>query len=272
MCGRFTLAIPSVTDLAEILGASFDPDLEAFYRPRYNIAPTNLHLVLRLSDSHRELVPARWGLVNRWAKDASAASRQINARSETAREKPAYRDAFERRRCVIPADGFYEWSGPKGARRPLWFHPPKGGLLHLAGLYESWSNPATGEQERTFTVLTTPANDVVAPVHDRMPAILDPADLDLWLATPHKGEPSTAEAAAALLRPAPHDLLVTRWVSPRVNATGYDAPDLIAEEREAGETSKEEPPPSERAPKGRKKGRASEPEEDMPLFARVKRA
>lgn len=270
MCGRFTLAIPSVTDLAEILGASFDPDLEAFYRPRFNIAPTNIHVVLRLSEGRRELVPARWGLVNRWAKDASAASRQINARSETARDKPAYRDAFERRRCVIPADGFYEWSGPKGARRPLWFHPPKGGLLHLAGLYETWTNPATGEAERTFTILTTPANDVIAPVHDRMPAILNPTDLDVWLTTPQKkGEPSTAEQAAALLRPAAHSAIEPRWVSPRVNATGYDAPDLIVEEREA---PKEEQPPSERAPKGRKKGRASEPEDDMPLFARIKRA
>src|SRR4051812_49025702 len=111
MCGRFTLAIPSVTDLAQILGASVDPALEAFYGPRYNIAPTNTHVVLRLQVGHRELVPARWGLINRWAKDASAASRQINARSETARERPAYREAFESRRCVIPADGFYEWSG-----------------------------------------------------------------------------------------------------------------------------------------------------------------
>jgi putative SOS response-associated peptidase YedK len=270
MCGRFTLAIPSVTDLAEILGASFDPALEAFYGPRFNIAPTSTHVVLRMHEGHRELVPARWGLVNRWAKDASAASRQINARAETARERPAYREAFERRRCVIPADGFYEWAGPKGARRPIWYHPPKGGLLHLAGLYESWKNPATGDKERTFTVLTTPANDLIAPVHDRMPALLDAADLDVWLATSDRGEPETGDQAMALLRPAPRSALEPRWVSRKVNAVGYDAPDLIAEDREAAEDQ----PPEAKATKGRKKKdeRPAEPEDDMPLFSRVKRA
>lgn len=277
MCGRFTLAVPSFPELAEILGAAADPALEALYKPRYNIAPTNTHVVLRLHDGHRELVPARWGLINHWSKDPSVGSRQINARSETARSRPAYRDAFERRRCVIPADGFYEWSGPKGARRPLWFHPPKGGLLHLAGLYETWKNPATGAPERTFTVLTTEANDLIAPLHDRMPAILSPEDVDAWIATPDEGEPSNADEAAKLLRPALSAALEARPVSTRVNGTTYDAPDLIcevsAEEVAPAPGARSAAPPADKseAARGRKRARAPEPEPDMPLFSRVNR-
>lgn len=266
MCGRFTLAVPSYTELAEIFGAVADPTQLAFYHPRYNIAPITTHVVLRMHDGRhgaREIVPARWGLVNRWAKDASGASRQINARSETVRERPAYRDAFEHRRCIVPADGFYEWAGVKGAKRPIWFHPPDGGLLNLAGLYETWKNPATGEPERTFTILTTAANDVVAPAHDRMPAIIRPADLDTWLMVPERGEASTADQAMALLRPAPNETFEPRWVSKRVNTAGYDAPDLIVEERE-GEVE------APKAGRGPKKG--PPPVDDMPLFSRLKRA
>ena len=268
MCGRFTLAVPSYAELAEILKVPIDPALEAFYRPRYNIAPTTPHVVLRMRDGQRQLIPARWGLINRWAKDASAASHQINARSDTARVRPAYRDAFEKRRCVVPADGFYEWVGPKGEKRPIWYHPPKGGLLHLAGLYETWKNPATGEPEKTFTILTTDSNSLIAPVHDRMPAILDPSDVDVWLATPGQGEPSSADQASELLRPAPSEALEPRWVSRKVNAAGYDAPDLIREVREGEMEAK---PAEGKGTRGRKKDRPSEPDEEMPLFAKVKR-
>ncbi len=279
MCGRFTLSLPTYSDLANLLGATPDPAIEALYRPRYNVAPTNVHLVLRAHEGHRELVPARWGLINHWAKDASSAARQINARSETARQRPAFRDALERRRCVVPADGFYEWTGPKGARRPLWFHAPSGGLLHLAGLYESWRNPETGEPVRTFTILTTAANDLIAPMHDRMPAILSADDVDAWLAVPdgvakEDGEEAvSAEEASALLRPAANDALVPRPVSTRVNAVTYDGPDLLdeAREEEATRTSaiREEGARATASPRRKVK---PAPEEEMPLFARVKRA
>jgi putative SOS response-associated peptidase YedK len=265
-----TLSLPSYTDLAEILHASVDPSVEEVYRPRYNIAPMSTHIVLRAREGRRELVPARWGLVNYWAKDASAASHQINARSETARTRPAYRQAFERRRCVVPADGFYEWAGPKGARMPLWYHPARGGLFHFAGLYETWNDPTTGSPVRTFTILTTTANDVIAPVHDRMPAILTPEDVDTWLATPGKDEPSNAEEASALLRPAPNDLLISRPVSRRVNSVQYDGPDLLCEDSEevAGSAA---PQAGSKAKAEAKRKKAPAPQDDMPLFANIKR-
>lgn len=269
MCGRITLAVQSYKDLADYFHAAVDPEVEAFYTPRYNIAPMSAHVVLRMHDGHREIVPARWGLINYWAKDRSVGSRQINARSETARTKPAYREAFERRRCVVPADGFFEWSGPKGARKPLWFHPAAGGLLTLAGLYETWKDPETGEPVRTFTVLTTPSNDFIAPIHDRMPAILLSKDVDRWLETPENGEPSNAEEANALLRPAPNDFLVARPVSTQVNSVGNEGPDLIREVRE------EEPPPAKAttpaSKTAAKRKKAAAPVDDMPLFAGLKR-
>ncbi len=223
MCGRFTLTLPDYDTLARALGVVVDPELAARYRPRYNVAPTNVHLVVRDGDAGRQVVSARWGLVNAWAKDRSAGLKQINARSETAAEKPAFRSAFATRRCVVPADGFLEWDGPKGARRPVWFHAADGGLVRLAGLYESFDDPTTGERERTFTILTTPPNDLVAPVHDRMPAVLLPADVSAWLA----GSTDVA-TARALLRPARAGLLVATAVSPRVNAVGNDDPGCLA--------------------------------------------
>jgi putative SOS response-associated peptidase YedK len=237
MCGRFTLTLPDYGTLARTLGVEVDPELAALYRPRYNVAPTDVHVVLRAKGGRREVVLARWGLVSSWAPDRSGAAKQINARSETAAQKPAFRDAFERRRCVVPADGFFEWAGPKGKRRPIWYHPAEGGLLRLAGLYESWRDPATGERERTFTILTTDANALVAPVHDRMPAVLLPADVDAWLGGPPGTEAEGAEAARSLLRPAPPELLVATPVSPRVNAVGNDDPGCLAPEAPpAGET------------------------------------
>ena len=128
----------------------------------------------------RELLPAKWGLVNSWAKDAKRAAAQINARAETLESRPAFKSAFAERRCVVPADGFFEWTGPKTARQPLWFHRPDGGLLLFAGLYEYWQ-PTPGEWERTFTIVTTEANKLMEPVHDRMPVILADDAVDAWL-------------------------------------------------------------------------------------------
>jgi putative SOS response-associated peptidase YedK len=230
MCARYTLTVPDFATLARLLEIAIDrstpepPDLAALYQPRYNAAPKTVQLVLRARDDRRELVAASWGLVNRWVKDPSAATPYVNARSEGARTKPAFRDAFAHRRCVVPADGFYEWTGPKKDRRPIWFHPRAGGLLHLAGLYETWHDPATGEGTRTFTILTTASSGLVAPVHDRMPVILDPAQVDAWLG---RASPDQAEA---LLRPAPPGLLAARPVSRRVNAVEADDPSLLREE------------------------------------------
>ena len=222
MCGRFTLTRRDFDALAAELGAEAPPDVGSLYRPRYNIAPTNWHWLLRNEHERRELLPARWGLVNSWAKDAKGAARQINARSETAPKSRAYRPAFLARRCAIPADGFFDWIGAQAARRPIWFHAPDGALMLFAGLYESWLDPDTNEWIRTFTILTTDANETVAPVHDRMPVILPSERVDDWLFVPAEERERYAETVAGLLRPAEADDLVATEVSPRVNSVAND--------------------------------------------------
>jgi putative SOS response-associated peptidase YedK len=233
MCGRFTLTYPDYESLANALGVDPNPELSSLYRPRYNVAPTDPHWVLRIKDGKRQLLPAKWGLVNSWAPDMAGGARQINARSETAARSPAFRESFERRRCIVPADGFYEWVGEKKARRPIWYHPRDGGLLHLAGLYASWRNEKTGEWQRTFSILTTSANPLVRPVHDRMPAILPPEAIEAWL------DPAPAEDAErkaelrALLRPAAPDVLDARPVSVRANSVKNDDAECLAAAEDA---------------------------------------
>jgi putative SOS response-associated peptidase YedK len=222
MCGRFTLTRKDFRALAAELEASFDDAVESMYRPRYNIAPTDQHWIVRDKREQRQLLPAKFGLVNSWAKDAGGAARQINARSETALSRPAFREAFERRRCVVPADGFFEWVGAKEARRPIWFHSPEGGLLLFAGLYESWQNPKTSEWTRTFSILTTSANEIVAPVHDRMPVLLDRGQLEDWLHVPGRNAQAHAEDLRKLLAPAAEATLVATEVSRRANSVAND--------------------------------------------------
>ncbi|MFN0145829.1 MAG: SOS response-associated peptidase [Dehalococcoidia bacterium] len=219
MCGRFTLTYPDHDLLAEELGVPVES--LASYRPRFNIAPTDEHFILRIKTEAPELLPARWGLVNTWAKDRKDAAKRINARSETVATTPAFRDAFEKRRCVVPSDGFYEWRREGKERLPFRFHRADGRLLLMAGLYESWQ-PRPGEWERTFTILTTAANDVVGQLHDRMPVILDHAAAARWMfrTTP-------AEELAPLLVPAPPGALVMTAVSQRVNSVANDDPSVL---------------------------------------------
>ncbi len=234
MCGRFTLTKKDFRELARELDATFDEDVAAKFRARYNVAPTDEHWIVREKQEQRQLLPAMWGLVNSWAPDAKGAFRQINARSESALTRPAFRDAFESRRCIVPADGFFEWTGPKEARQPVWFHAPDGSLLLFAGLYESWRDPQSGVWRRTFSILTTTANDIVAPVHDRMPVILPPEALDAWLHIP-SGDRGYATKATAVLRPAAPDVLVATEVSRRVNSVANDDEACLgAAEPEAG--------------------------------------
>ena len=228
MCGRFTLTRKDFRQLAAELGAEFEEPVATLYRPRYNIAPTDQHWILRNKNEERQLLPAKWGLVNSWAPDMKGAARQINAKSETAHKSPAFREAFESRRAAIPADGFYEWAGAKEARRPYWFHAPDNGLLLLAGLYESWRDPETDEWTRTFTILTTDANDVVAPVHDRMPVVLPPDGVDDWIYRAPKGSQVDTRALRELLRPAPNDMLVATEVSRRANSVANDDEGVLA--------------------------------------------
>ncbi|HEY4686375.1 MAG TPA: SOS response-associated peptidase [Dehalococcoidia bacterium] len=225
MCGRFTLAYRERERLAEELGVNVEQIPAAEYRPRYNIAPTDAHWIVRLRYEDRQVLPARWGLVNSWAKDAKRAAAQINARAETLASAHAFRDAFVKRRCAVPADGFFEWVGPstgsgRGAgasRQPIWFHRSDGGLILFAGLYESWQ-PQPGQWQRTFTIVTTEPNAVVSPIHDRMPVILPDDVVDLWL-DPREED---VERLGSLLRPAAEDVLIATPVSPRVNSVKND--------------------------------------------------
>jgi putative SOS response-associated peptidase YedK len=237
MCGRFTLTRKDFRALAAELEASFDDSVESMYRPRYNIAPTDQHWIVREKQEARQLLPAKFGLVNSWAKDAKGAARQINARSESALSRPAFREAFEKRRCIVPADGFFEWVGAKEARRPIWFHAPDGGLILFAGLYESWHDPKSGEWTRTFAILTTAANKTVEPVHDRMPVLLDRAALDDWLHVPVRNAESHAEGLRNLLVPAPEGVLIGTEVSRRANSVANDDEGVLApaDDRERAE-------------------------------------
>jgi putative SOS response-associated peptidase YedK len=219
MCGRFTLTKEDAQELALELGV--DPDLFKDYKPRYNIAPTDPHWVVRMKYEERELLPARWGLVNSWAKDAKRAAQQINAKAETLAERPVFREAFTKRRCIVPADGFFEWVGPKTARQPIWFHREDGGLILFAGLYEFWKRE--GEWEATFTIVTTEPNETVAPIHDRMPVVLPEPAVDGWL-DPNEED---AEKLRGLLVPAAEGVLVATHVSPRANSVKNDDPGVL---------------------------------------------
>src|ERR1700731_4321909 len=166
MCGRFTITRRDGNSLAAEPGVH--PGSFVDYRPRYNVAPTQNHFIVRIKYENREVIPASWGLVKSGSKDASMAARTINARSETVETRGAFRDAFQKRRCVVPADGFFEWTGPKTARQPTWFHREDNQLLLFAGLYESWP-PKPNQWETTFTILTTDANALTRQYHDRRP-------------------------------------------------------------------------------------------------------
>ena len=222
MCGRFTLTTPDIDALAHLVCAQLDPRLRADHRPRYNIAPTSLAALLLAVDDHRCLAPGLWGLPSPWGPDKRPGG-LINARAETAATLPTFRDAFlNGGRCGVMADGFFEWTGPKSQRRPLWFRRHDHAPMVLAGLYRDLHDPDTGEHTRRFTILTTRANATLAPHHDRMPVIVPLTDLDRWLGH------APAPALTDLLAPAPDDLLSTTPVSTRVNSPRFDDPACVA--------------------------------------------
>jgi putative SOS response-associated peptidase YedK len=213
MCGRFTLTTHEVDDLARTLAAEVDRERARLYRPRWNVAPTDEHWIVRLDTAgRRRLVSARFGF------EGQGGQLLINARSETAANLPSFRRAFADGRCLVPADGFFEWRGGRADRRPLWFHDPGGKLLVFAGLATERAGSLA------FVILTTTANDLVRPLHDRMPVLLSPEGAQRWLSCPD----------AELLAPAPAAWLVAREVSARVNVVANDGPELL------------EPPPPER--------------------------
>ena len=221
MCGRFGLTHEASRELAYLLGVD-EADL-SFHRPRYNIAPTQEHFVLISEYERRKVLRAKWGLVNTGAKDNSRAAQCINAMAETVEARPAFREAFRQRRCIVPADGFYEWRGAKQQRTPVWFHPQDGGLLFFAGLYEEWQ-PPNGSPETTFTILTCDPNAVTRPIHNRMPVILaNTKTQEDWI-NPREPNPISLKR---LLIPAPDNLLQVKPASSLVNSVKNDGPELL---------------------------------------------
>ncbi len=177
MCGRFAFYSPTEATAA-LFGVAGAPAVA----PRYNIAPSQDILAIRNDEAaRREVVLLHWGLVPFWAKDASIGNRMINARSETAAEKPAYRAAFRRRRCIVPADGFYEWRRTGEWKTPYFISLASGEPFAFAGLWERWVDKGSGEELQSATLLTTAANEFMSRLHDRMPVILDPAAAKQWL-------------------------------------------------------------------------------------------
>lgn len=187
MCGRFAFYSPT-----EAAAALFGVSTSIEAKPRYNIAPTQDIAAIREDDNkQRELVMLRWGLVPFWAKDPSIGNRMINARAETVAEKPSFRAAFRHRRCVVLADGFYEWRKQGDAKTPYFISLASGDPFALAGLWENWNDKATGETLQTATLITTSANDFMQPLHHRMPVVMQPDAADEWLA----GSPDLLEHA-----------------------------------------------------------------------------
>jgi putative SOS response-associated peptidase YedK len=220
MCGRFTLFEPDKI-LAREFGVSDFPPRS----PRYNIAPSQPVAAVRAAPAGtgRELALLRWGLIPSWSKDPAIGNRLINARAETAREKPSFRNAFRRHRCLIPANGFYEWQRRERGKQPYFVRMRDERLFAFAGLWDRWETPGKDVIE-TCTILTTTANAILAPIHDRMPVILPAGEYDRWL-DPSLKDPGSL---APLLVPFPPEEMFAFPVRPRVNAPSTDDEGCIA--------------------------------------------
>ena len=218
MCGRFLL-YSSVETLERTFGLELG-DRRPNLQPSWNIAPTQEVAVVGVKDGRRGLALMHWGLVPSWAKDRSLASKMINARGESVHTKPAFRAAFKSRRCLIPADGFYEWRKVEGGKQPYLLEPAAGGPMALGGLFERWRDPEDGDLW-SCTIVTTDASADIAHLHPRMPLVLTPDHWDAWLT-------AAPDAARGLIGPAPEGTLRFRPVDKRVNNVRNDDPDLIA--------------------------------------------
>jgi putative SOS response-associated peptidase YedK len=217
MCGRFAAFSPN-----KVYAEHFHAISRVALNPRYNVAPSQPILAVREQESgERELIPLRWGLIPSWAKDSQIGYRTINARAETVAEKPAFRHAFKKQRCLIPADGFYEWKPEKGGKQPYFIHRKDHAPLGFAGLWEHWE----GEEGviESCTIIVTTANEALKEIHDRMPVILSPTHYDTWL----NPDNQDSKQLQALLKPFPVDRLEAYPVSTAVNSPRNDSAALL---------------------------------------------
>jgi putative SOS response-associated peptidase YedK len=217
MCGRYT-----ITSAPEAIRALFRYPEQPNFPPRYNVAPTQPIPIVRSVEGKRQFALVRWGLLPSWVKDPKTFSLLINARGESVTEKPAFRAAMKRRRCLIPADGFYEWKAVAGRKQPFFVRLKSGAPMAFAGLWECWTGP-NGEELETAAIVTTNANRTLSAIHSRMPVIVPPEAFDLWLDCANVD----ATTASALIAPAPDNLLEAYEVSPAVNRTANDNPNLV---------------------------------------------
>lgn len=232
MCGRYTLTLP----LGQLLDTFQVPPPEFEFQPRFNIAPSQKAPVVARDSRGRRMGLLRWGLVPSWAKDPSIGNRLINARSETVDEKPSFRSAFRRRRCLVPADGFFEWKKEDGEKMPCWVHPANRGLLAFAGLWERWE-PEGSDPLHTFTILTREAAPEIRGIHPRMPVILAAEAWNAWL------DPETDPGILSrILEENQAPALSAYPVSSRVNVPRNDDPSCIEPLAPTGDQDRDEDP------------------------------
>ncbi len=217
MCGRY-----AITSAPEAIRALFRYPEQPNFPLRYNVAPTQPIPLVRLVEGKRQFALVRWGLVPAWVKDPKKFTLVINARGESALDKPAFRAAMKYRRCLIPADGFYEWKATGGPKQPYFVRLKSGAPMAFAGLWETWMGP-NGEEMETAAIVTTDANRMLSDIHKRMPVIVPPEAFDLWLDCAHVD----AQTAAALIAPTPDDALEAYPVSTAVNRIANDNPQLL---------------------------------------------
>jgi putative SOS response-associated peptidase YedK len=217
MCGRYV-----ITSAPEAIRALFRYQEQPNFPPRYNVAPTQPIPIVRLTEGRRQFALVRWGLLPSWVKDPKKFTLLINARGESVIDKPAFRAAMKRRRCLIPADGFYEWKAAGPRKQPYFVRLKSGQPMAFAGLWECWTGP-DGEELETAAIVTTDANRALGHIHERMPVILAPEAFDLWLNCAEVD----AQTAAALIAPAPDNLLEAYPVSTDVNRVANDNAKLV---------------------------------------------
>jgi putative SOS response-associated peptidase YedK len=253
MCGRYT-----ITSAPEAIRALFRYPERPNFPPRYNVAPTQPIPIVRLVEGERHFALVRWGLLPSWVKDPKTFTLLINARGESVVDKPAFRAAMRRRRCLIPADGFYEWKAVGGRKQPYFVRLKSGAPMAFAGLWECWTGP-NGEELETAAIVTTDANRMLSAIHSRMPVIVPPEGFDLWLNCAEVD----AQTAAALIAPAPDDLLEAYEVSTAVNRTANDNAKLVERLAPGAEPA---PPPKVKPPARVKRGKVKKDSGQGALF------